>query len=392
MTDIDKKIIEQNIKAQLAGAGVAPICLSGAPGTSKSTTVGLIAQSLDMNIVTESGPTLTHELLSGLPDTVDASQYQANSIDGTIPQATQWSIPEMVAKAIRAAEGKPTVLLIDDFHMVSPHLQAYFYGLLLERRLGNFKLSDNVAIVLTMNDSDKAGFNGINSAVRNRLAILPVEFNFEYWFKAYGNRLHYMVASFLKSKSNFCMEDETTTIEGYASARAWTAIANELNFHDKDFILKYGSKVAGMQVSKSAADAFKLHINYIDKLNFEDTVKNRVLVDLSTRDQLDSILYAYITNFIITADDGMYLFDLMNANIQQSTFIGFILGELYIKYTLKDSVQMSEGLTFVIDRLLKSPLDYNKYPNSSKDKMDKLFSKDIANLNSFMERAAEYLL
>ena len=120
-----------------------------------------------------------------LPDTVDASQYKANSIDGTIPQATQWSIPEMVAKAIRAAEGKPTVLLIDDFHMVSPHLQAYFYGLLLERRLGNFKLSDNVAIVLTMNDSDKAGFNGINSAVRNRLAILPVEFNFEYWFKAY---------------------------------------------------------------------------------------------------------------------------------------------------------------------------------------------------------------
>ena len=132
--------------------------------------------------------------------------------------------------------------------------------------------------------------------------------------------------------------------------------------------------------------------NYIDKLNFEDTVKNRVLVDLSTRDQLDSILYAYITNFIITADDGMYLFDLMNANIQQSTFIGFILGELYIKYTLKDSVKMSEGLTFVIDRLLKSPLDYNKYPNTSKDKLDKLFSKDIANLNSFMERAAEYLL
>ena len=53
---------------------------------------------------------------------------------------------------------------------------------------------------------------------------------------------------------------------------------------------------------------------------------------------------------------------------------------------------MSEGLTFVIDRLLKSPLDYNKYPNTSKDKMDKLFNKNIANLNSFMERAAEYLL
>lgn len=388
----ERLIIKQNIRGQLEGAPVAPICISGAPGTAKSTTVKLIAEELDMNIITCSGPVLSHEALSGLPDTVEASQFQANSIDGSVPQATQWSIPEIMAQAIRAAADKPTVLLIDDFHMVSPHLQAYFYGLLLERRLGNYRLSDNTAIVLTMNDSDKAGFNGINSAVRNRLAILQVEFNFEYWFEAYGNRLHYMVASFLKSKSNFCMEDETTTIEGYASARAWTAIANELSFHDKDFILKYGSKIAGMQVSKNAADAFKLHINYIDKLNFEDTVKNRVLVDLSIRDQLDSILYAYITNFINTAEDGMYLFDLMNANIEQSTFIGFILGELYIKYTLRDSVKMSEGLTFVIDRLLNSPLDYSKYPNVSKDKINKLFSKEIPNLDTFMKRAAEYLL
>ena len=276
----ERLIITQNIKAQLQGAGVAPICISGEPGTAKSTTVGLIAKELGMNLVTESGPCLTHELLSGLPDTVDAEQYQANSIDGTIPQATQWSIPEMVAKAIRSAKDKPTILLIDDFHMVSPHLQAYFYGLLLERRLGNYKLSDNVAIVLTMNDSDKAGFNGINSAVRNRLAILRVKFNFEYWFKAYGNRLHYLVASFLSTKSNYCMEDETTDIVGYATARAWTAIANELKFHEKDFILTQGEVIAGMQVSNEAARAFWQHINYIDRLDFEQTVKNRVLVDL----------------------------------------------------------------------------------------------------------------
>lgn len=388
----ERLIITQNIKAQLQGAGVAPICISGEPGTAKSTTVGLIAKELGMNLVTESGPCLTHELLSGLPDTVDAEQYQANSIDGTVPQATQWSIPEMVAKAIRSAKDKPTILLIDDFHMVSPHLQAYFYGLLLERRLGNYKLSDNVAIVLTMNDSDKAGFNGINSAVRNRLAILRVKFNFEYWFKAYGNRLHYLVASFLSTKSNYCMEDETTDIVGYATARAWTAIANELKFHEKSFILTQGEVIAGMQVSNEAARAFGQHINYIDRLDFEQTVKNRVLVDLSTKDPIDSILYAYITNFIHTVDDGLYLFDLMNANINQSSFIGFILGELYVKYTNKDEAPMSEGLTFVIDKLLSTPKNESKYPNTSKDKLDKAFSTQIQNINSLMERAAEYLL
>ena len=392
MIEIEKQIIRQNIKGQLDGASIAPICLSGEPGTGKSTTVALLAKDMNMNIVIESGPTLTHELLSGLPDTVNAEEYKANSIDGTVPQATQWSIPEMVARAIRAAEEKPTILLIDDFHMVSPHLQAYFYGLLLERRLGNYKLSKNTAIVLTMNNSDKAGFNGINSAVRNRLAILPIAFNFDYWLNSYGNRLHYLVASFLKSKPNHCIEEETTTVEGYASARAWTAIANELKYHDNEFILKHGGAIAGMQVSKEAAQAFQTHITVINALNFEGLVQKRQMVDLSTKDNIEAIFYSYLTNFIHTVEDGLYLFDFMNANINQDTFIGFVLGELYVKYTNRDEAPMSEGLTFVIDKLLNSPKDYNKYPKTSKDKLDKAFETQIININSFMERAAEYLL
>ena len=82
----------------------------------------------------------------------------------------------------------------------------------------------------------------------------------------------------------------------------------------------------------------------------------------------------------------------MNANINQSSFIGFILGELYVKYTNKDEAPMSEGLTFVIDKLLSTPKDESKYPNTSKDKLDKAFSTQIQNINSLMERAAEYLL
>lgn len=65
MNAYERLIITQNIKAQLDKASVAPICVSGEPGTAKSTTIGLIAKELGMNIVTESGPCLTHELLSG---------------------------------------------------------------------------------------------------------------------------------------------------------------------------------------------------------------------------------------------------------------------------------------------------------------------------------------
>ena len=338
-------IIKSNVNGQLTNKLISPLCIAGSPGTAKSTTVALIAAELGMNLVTCSGPILSHESLSGLPDTVDASKYIANSIDGSTPQATQWSIPEIMAHTITAAAEKPTILLIDDFHMVSPHLQSYFYSLLLERRLGNFKLSDNTAVILTMNDSDLAGFNGINSAVRNRMSILKVDFNFEHWFANYGNQLYYLVASFLKAKPHYAQEDETTGIIGYATPRAWTAIAAELSLHENPAGFAYA--VAHMQISTAAAQAFQAHVAYIQAIDFTKLVANRTLVDLSKQDPLDSIIYSYITNFIHTLDDAMYLFELlaMNHSNAASAFVGFVIGELYIKQRTMDTA--SDGLKYV---------------------------------------------
>ncbi len=383
-------IIKSNVNGQLTNKLISPLCIAGSPGTAKSTTVALIAAELGMNLVAESMPCLTHEALSGLPSDYEAHKYQINSIDGSLPMATQWSIPEIVAKAIRAAESKPTILVLDDFHMVSPHLQAYFYALLLERRLGNFRLSDNTAVILTMNDSDLAGFNGINSAVRNRMSILKVDFNFEHWFANYGNQLHYLVASFLKAKPHYTQEDETTGIIGYATPRAWTAIAAELSLHEDP--AGFAHAVAHMQVSTAAAQAFQAHVAYIQAIDFTKLVANRTLVDLSKQDPLDSIIYSYITNFIHTLDDAMYLFELlaMNHSNAASAFVGFVIGELYIKQRTMDTA--SDGLKFAIKKLSHQPMIASDYPNTSKAKFDKLSAEPIENIHSYMKIASQYLL
>lgn len=383
-------IIKSNVTGQLTNKLISPLCIAGSPGTAKSTTVALIAAELGMNLVTCSGPTLSHEALSGLPETVDASKYITNSIDGSSPLATQWSIPEIMAHAITAAAEKPTILLIDDFHMVSPHLQSYFYSLLLERRLGNFRLSDNTAVILTMNDSDLAGFNGINSAVRNRMSILKVDFNFEHWFANYGNQLHYLVASFLKAKPHYTQEDETTGIIGYATPRAWTAIAAELSLHEDPIGFAYA--VAHMQVSTAAAQAFQAHVAYIQAIDFTKLVANRTLVDLSKQDPLDSIIYSYITNFIHTLDDAMYLFELlaMNHSNAASAFVGFVIGELYIKQ--RNISTASDGLKFAIKKLSHQPMIASDYPNTSKAKFDKLSVEPIEHIHEYMKIASQYLL
>ena len=58
-------IIKSNINGQLTNKLISPLCIAGSPGTAKSTTVALIAAELGMNLVTCSGPILSHESLSG---------------------------------------------------------------------------------------------------------------------------------------------------------------------------------------------------------------------------------------------------------------------------------------------------------------------------------------
>ena len=393
MTNNELTLITNNIKGQLSSKAVAPLIIAGTPGIGKSSSLRALASELDMNIVEFSCPTLTIEFLSGLPNETALAGFVKSLIIRITDKVigTTWSMPEMLTSVWTAAEEKPTILLLDDFHGIAPHLQSYFYQLLLDKKLGNYRLPNNVAILGTMNDSDLAGFNGISSAIRNRLNILVMQFNFEHWFTVNGgNQLHYLVASFLKAKPHYTQEDETTGILGYATPRAWTAIAAELSLHEDPISFAYA--VAHMQVSTAAAQAFQAHVAYIQAIDFTKLVASRTLVDLSKQDPLDSIIYSYITNFIHTLDDAMYLFELlaMNHSNAASAFVGFVIGELYIKQRTMDTA--SDGLKFAIKKLSHQPMIASDYPNTSKAKFDKLSAEPIENIHSYMKIASQYLL
>ena len=395
MNNTEITIIKHNIQNQLTNKQISPLFLAGSPGTGKSTAIRQIAAELDFNLIEYSCPTISVEQITGLPNEYSTPSFNQAAITPTDIDvvSTVWTIPEILAKVWTASKTKPTILLLDDFHEIAPHLQTYFYSLLLDHRIGNYRLPDNAVIVGTMNGSEAAGFKGIGSAVRNRMSILKIEFDFDYWVKSFGNRLHYLVASFLKAKPHYTSEPETTTIQGYATARAWTAIAAELDNHTPEFIQSNSGRIAGMQVSPEAAKAFQTHVMYVANIDFTNLVKTKTVVDLSTKDPLDTIIYSYITNFINTPEDGKYLFELMEANNNKasSQFIGFVLGELYIKFTHETQDKpISDGIRYVIDTLLDQPINPNNYikPKS----LDKVAKFKPANLNQFGTLAHEYLL
>lgn len=371
-------ILETNIKGQLAGADLGGgICIAGSPGIGKTQTMYGIASRMEMGMVQMSIPEVSTEELSGIPDFVAAANMDKYSVTGTVDSlATKWSVPQIIEVANRLASepgSKGCILFIDDLHRVNMAVAPYLYGLLGERKLGSFKLDPKVVIMGAMNDSDEAGFSGIDSPIKDRLGILPVPFDFDYWFDNFGKGLHFYVASFLKTHSSYTQEDESTMIEQFGTPRSWTHLANEFELYDRKFIKEHCSLLSKQKVSKAAASELQKHIEYMEAINFEQLIKDKRNINIAGLKPIEQILYAYMINYITTIDDAEYVMDLIDSNIESSNFIGFIVGELYTKFMLiEKGKHVNDAVRVVIQKLFQENHTGDTFTKAEQAKADKL--------------------
>ena len=390
------KILETNIKGQLNGADIGGgICIAGSPGIGKTQTMYAIAKKLNMGIIQASIPEISTEELSGIPSFMEATHMDKYSTTGTInSEATKWSVPQLIETANRLAnENDGCILFIDDLHRVNMAVAPYLYGLLGERKLGSFRLDPKVAIMGAMNDSDEAGFSGIDSPIKDRLGILPVPFDFDHWFNNFGRNLHFYVSSFLKVHPTYAQEDESTMIEQFATPRSWTHLANEFELYDLDFIQQNTAFLAKQKISKAASNELAKHVAYVEAIDFSDKVKNREMTDISDVKPIDQILYAYIINYIDTIADGKYVCELIDKNIGVSNFIGFVVGEVYNKYLQqKDGKRVNPGLIMLIEKILGLPYAEASYSKPlTKKELETYEDTILVNRTKLLSIAAEFI-
>ena len=367
--NIAKEVMRVNINSQIKGIEVQPLIFAGKPGTSKTRTIEALAKELNYAFLNVSCPTMTSEELSGLPNFTETPNMSKYSLVGSsLAQGTEWTVCNLIADANRLAdEHNGCVLLLDDLHELNLSTAPYMYSLLEERALGQYRLDSRVAIVGAMNDSDEANFNGLASPIKDRCSILPVEFDFDHWYETHGKFLNFKIASFIKINPQYVQEDESTEIEQFLTPRSCTYFGNELDEYDNKFISNNAYDLALMKMSKTAAVAFAKHIEYLDKINFEKLVKERTPLDVSTMSPLDGILHSYITNHIVTKSDAEYLISLIESNIDEASFLGFMSGELYTKYQIKQKGKpITKGIELMIDALLNPSTSELKIPNRDK--------------------------
>ena len=348
--------------------------------THNTSAIRQMSKDLNVALVNVSCGTLAPEVLTGLPDFKPVEGMDKYStVNAVGSQSTQWTVPELVGTANTLAErddNDGVVILLDDLQALNTATSSYMLEFLLERKLGQYNLHKKVALVGTMNDSEEANFSGMPSAMRNRLAILEVKFDFDKWYENHGKLYHFYVSSFLKSHATYTQEPESTEIEGFATPRAWEFLATSFESFDLKFIQQNSQKIAMQYVSKAAALELSKHITYIEAIDFSAKIKAKASIDINNLKPIDQILYAYIINYVDSIEDAEYVMKLIDSNIESANFIGFIAGEIYTKYLNKAAGKpTTPGVVAIIEKLLEIPRNAGDYSKAFTKKEKEVYDR-----------------
>ena len=197
-----------------------PIFLWGPPGIGKSDIVGQITNSLNKSHLIDIRLSLWDPTdIKGMP------YYSAN--DNTM----KWAPPVELPSEEFAAQFDNIVLFLDEMNSAAPAVQSAAYQLILNRRVGTYKLPDNVLIIAAGNrDADKGVTYRMPAPLANRFVHLELTVDFSDWFDwAVQNKIHKDVVGFLNfSKKDLYDFDPKSSSRSFATPRSWSFVSELL--------------------------------------------------------------------------------------------------------------------------------------------------------------------
>jgi hypothetical protein len=197
-----------------------PIFIWGPPGIGKSDIVAQITNSLPNSHLIDIRLSLWEPTdIKGIP------YYSAND------NAMVWGAPSELPTEEFAAQYDNIVIFFDEMNSAAPAVQAAAYQLILNRRVGQYKLPDNVLIVAAGNrEADKGVTYRMPAPLANRFVHLELAVSFDDWFGwAVENKIHKDVVGFLNfSKKDLYDFDPKSPSRSFATPRSWSFVSELL--------------------------------------------------------------------------------------------------------------------------------------------------------------------
>jgi hypothetical protein len=142
-----------------------------------------------------------------------------------------WAPPIDLPDQEFASKYPVVVLFLDEMNSAAPAVQAAAYQLILNRRVGQYRLPDNVMIVAAGNrEADKGVTYRMPAPLANRFIHLELAVSFDDWFEwAVTNRVHKDVVGFLNfAKRDLYDFDPKSPSRSFATPRSWSFVSELL--------------------------------------------------------------------------------------------------------------------------------------------------------------------
>lgn len=185
-------------------------------------------------------------------------------------------------KSLKAFEN--AVLFLDEINAAPPSVQAAAYQLILNRRVGEYRLPDGVSMVCAGNrDSDKGVTYRMPSPLANRLVHIEMTANFEDWQTwALNSNIHADVVGFLSHhKQKLFMFDPKSPDKAFATPRSWMFVSQLIT---DDLPESLNSSLVAGTVGEGLAVEFAAHRRVSAKMPKPELILTGQITDLNVKD------------------------------------------------------------------------------------------------------------
>jgi len=197
-----------------------PLFIWGPPGIGKSDAIHQLGDELNAHVIDVRLSLWEPTDIKGIP--------YFNSIDNTM----SWAPPVELPNEELASKHEHVILFLDEMNSAPPSVQAAAYQLILNRKVGTYKLPDNVFIVAAGNrEADKGVTYRMPAPLANRFVHLELRVDFEDWLNwAIDNKIHKDVVGYLSfAKQDLYDFDPKTASRSFATPRSWAFVSELLD-------------------------------------------------------------------------------------------------------------------------------------------------------------------
>ena len=202
-----------------------PLFLWGPPGIGKSDIIHQIGDLMNAHVIDVRLSLWEPTDIKGIP------YYAAND------NKMVWAAPAELPDAELAKKHDYIILFLDEMNSAAPAVQAAAYQLILNRRVGQYKLPDNVLIVAAGNrEADKGVTYRMPAPLANRFVHLELAVSFDDRFQwAVNNKIHKDVVGYLTfAKKDLYDFDPKSPSRSFATPRSWSFVSELLEDDDDE--------------------------------------------------------------------------------------------------------------------------------------------------------------